>query len=258
MKFFKNKKNENDWEIDESEFSSYESDISPFDDMDNSPRFSFKDKLNFRHDNSELYDDLNDLNNFNDLNDIDYFDDTPSFFEENPIYKIVVIVGLVILSFFGFMGWGYWNTDFDSNGQAYVVSLEIHKERKYISESDEVLQTLVDIHQMLPKQSEQLPKDYLKIANQMQSELNILKEQTNKFSKYVNVPDKFANYHSSLINFSIKTQNFINKLLNNYSDPNYENFRKKGIEDYNTMYKNIEIARKDIDKVVFRNVLEKK
>lgn len=170
------------------------------------------------------------------------------------VAKVIIGILIAIGAFGLFIFWGYWNTDFDKNGTAYVVPLELHYERHYLQEADKVLQMIMDLDKTLAEDTAQLPTNYSEKSTLLTKEMNELKSQTTSFSKYVNVPDNFQTYHSLLINFSLKTQEFMKNLLNNYSSSDYEAFRQSGLKDYESYFYSVKQARKDLESVAFGNM----
>lgn len=170
------------------------------------------------------------------------------------IAKIIIGILIAIGAFGLFIFWGYWNTDFDKNGIAYVVPLELHYERHYLQEADKVLQMMLDIDKTLAEDTAQLPTNYSEKSTLLTKEMNELKSQTTSFSKYVNVPDNFQTYHSLLINFSLKTQEFMKNLLNNYSSSDYDAFRQSGLKDYESYFYSVKQARRDLESIAFGNM----
>ena len=107
------------------------------------------------------------------------------------VAKVIIVILIAIGAFGLFIFWGYWNTDFDKNGTAYVVPLELHYERHYLQEADKVLQMIMEIDKTLAEDTAQLPTNYSEKSTLLTKEMNELKSQTTSFSKYVNVPDNF-------------------------------------------------------------------
>lgn len=170
------------------------------------------------------------------------------------VAKVIIGILIAIGAFGLFIFWGYWNTDFDQNGTAYVVPLELHYERHYLQEADKVLQMMLNIDKTLAEDTAQLPTKYSEKSTLLTKEMNELKSQTTSFSKYVNVPDNFQTYHSLLINFSLKTQEFMKNLLNNYSSSDYEAFRQSGLKDYESYFYSVKQARRDLESIAFGNM----
>lgn len=149
---------------------------------------------------------------------------------------------------------GYINTDFDEQGNPYIVTMELHYERKYVKEADKLLNLMIEINETIDNDTRLLPSQYISISSELSDEMNQLKSKTTTFSKYVGVPEKFNSYHAQLINFSLSTQELIDKLLKNYNDENYESFREAAINDYYQAFGKIRQARTEIDNIIFRNM----
>ena len=193
-------------------------------------------------------------NQYDEWDDDEYVLDVEGEHHLGTIAKVIIGILIVVGAFGLFIFWGYWNTDFDKNGTAYVVPLELHYERHYLQEADKVLQMIMDIDKTLAEDTAQLPTNYSEKSTVLTKEMNELKSQTTSFSKYVNVPDNFQTYHSLLINFSLKTQEFMKNLLNNYSSSDYEAFRQSGLKDYESYFYSVKQARRDLESVAFGNM----
>lgn len=193
-------------------------------------------------------------NQYDEWDDDEYELDVEGEHHLGTIAKVIIGILIAVGAFGLFIFWGYWNTDFDKNGTAYVVPLELHYERHYLQEADKVLKMIMDIDKTLAEDTAQLPTNYSEKSTLLTQEMNELKSQTTSFSKYVNVPDNFQTYHSLLINFSLKTQEFMKNLLNNYSSSDYEAFRQSGLKDYESYFYSVKQARKDLESVAFGNM----
>lgn len=191
---------------------------------------------------------------YDEWNDDEYELDVEGEHHLGTVTKIIIGILIAIGAFGLFIFWGYWNTDFDQNGTAYVVPLELHYERHYLQEADKVLQMMLDIDKTLAEDTAQLPTNYSEKSTLLTKEMNELKSQTTSFSKYVNVPDNFQTYHSLLINFSLKTQEFMKNLLNNYSSSDYDAFRQSGLKDYESYFYSVKQARRDLESIAFGNM----
>lgn len=193
-------------------------------------------------------------NQYDEWDDDEYELDVEGEHHLGTVAKVIIGILIAVGAFGLFIFWGYWNTDFDKNGTAYVVPLELHYERHYLQEADKVLKIIMDIDKTLAEDTAQLPTNYSEKSTLLTQEMNELKSQTTSFSKYVNVPDNFQTYHSLLINFSLKTQEFMKNLLNNYSSSDYEAFRQSGLKDYESYFYSVKQARKDLESVAFGNM----
>lgn len=181
----------------------------------------------------------------------DYLIETQS---PKKIARWKIVVPLLFLSIISLGLIGYFNTDFDNNGRAYMVPLELHYERKFIKQSDDLLNTILDINKSIDTDTAQLSNNYVNISSKLNDEMSTLKSKTTAFSKYVSVPSKFKSYHSQLITFSLSTQQFVEKLVKNYNDTDYESFRESGLSDYFSSLEKVKQARTDIDNIIFRNM----
>lgn len=187
---------------------------------------------------------------------VDSFGDYVIEEDTKPIAKWKIYTPLFIVCVLVIGGIGWFNTDFDEVGHAYYVPLQQHYERKYIVQADEVFQYILDMNQTLDMDTAYLPQEYVVNSTKLTEELNTLKTMTTELSKYVGVPNELVTYHNQLISFSLSTQTFINKLLKNYNDVNYESFRQAGLSDYYNSLKSLKMAREQIDGILFSNMQE--
>lgn len=216
-----------------------------------------KNKEKIKNQRPEVYDDEN--NGTYDYDDIDYLEKESGYVyvnKERPkskLPKIWIITISVILSIASLGVIGYINTDFDDNGTAYVIPLNIHYKRKYAQMSDNVLDYINDINDDLQSNITNLPSNYLLISDEMTKEVDTLKSKTNELSRYTNIPKDFQSYHSSLLNFSLLTQEFLTNLINNYSNDNYEEFAYNGMNDFRNYLSEMNSLRVQMDSVLFSN-----
>lgn len=205
----------------------------------------------------EIYEDDN-VNNYN-YDNIDYLDKDSGYIYVNKkrpksnIPKIWIIIFTVILSISSLGVIGYINTDFDDNGNAYVIPLNIHYKRKYAQTSDDVLDYINEINDELKSNIDSLPNNYLLISDKMTKQVDTLKTKTNKLSRYTSIPKDFKSYHSSLLNFSLLTQEYLTNLIENYSNSNYEEFAYNGMNDFRDYLSEINSLRVQMDSVLFSN-----
>lgn len=193
-----------------------------------------------------------------DVMDYEPYDDYVVEMDE-PVKKIAkwkVILPTIMLIIITIGTIGYFSTDFDNNGNMYIVPLELHYERKYIKETDELLELILSINKTIESDTAQLPNNYVNMSSKLNNEMSSLKAKTTKFSKYVGVPTKFNGYHTQLINFSLSTQQLVSKLVKNYNDADYESFREEALKDYYKSLNKVKQARSEIDNIIFRNIEE--
>lgn len=166
----------------------------------------------------------------------------------------VIIPSVALILFLSLLGIGYVNTDFDTNGQAYVVPLELHYERRYVNTSDETLLLLDEIANSLYNESEQLKINTIVTTEIMTRQMNDLNTSVNRLSRYIGVPTKMNVYHTQLINFGLKTQEFMQTLIDSITNGDYDAFRNKGMDDLLNEYDSILFLREQIDEQIFRNI----
>lgn len=164
----------------------------------------------------------------------------------------VATIAVIITLLLGLLG--YFNTDFDSKGTPYIVPIQIHYERQYINKSDKLLDYLIEINTTLESDSANLPASFVKYSTILQDEKEELNSMTTSLSKYVGVPKSMDTYHTSILNFSLKTQEFIQTLIDNYNDSDYEAFRDAGLTDYINEFSEIKSIRAQINDSLFRNM----
>lgn len=198
---------------------------------------------------------------FNEEPEIDYLDSElhyeydPSEHQQHWNWWIILPT-VCLLIFFSLLGIGYLNTDFDQKGDAYVVPLEIHYERRYVNTSDDTLLLLDSIANSLYNESEQLKINTIVTTEIMTQQMNDLNSKVNRLSRYIGVPTKMNVYHTQLINFGLKTEQFMQTLIDNITNADYDAFRNKGMEDLLTEYDSILFLREQIDDQIFRNITD--
>jgi len=153
---------------------------------------------------------------------------------------------------------GAVNTDYDDEGTAYFIPLEIHYERRYVRQSDIVLNHCLEIANTIDNDASLLINNFVYLSTKLSNEQKTLKDTTTELSRFVGVPTSMEGYHTALLNFSIKTQEFIQTLLSNYTHPDYDLFKEKGITDLKNELSTLLILREQIDTEIFRNMNEGK
>lgn len=198
---------------------------------------------------------------FNEAPEIDYLDPDLHYDydpdEDRQHWNWWIIIPTVcFLLFFTLLGIGYLNTDFDTKGDAYVIPLEIHYERRYVNSSDETLLLLDSIAASLYNESEQLKINTIVTTEIMTKQMNELNSSVNRLSRYIGVPTKMNVYHTQLINFGLKTEQFMQTLIDNITNADYDAFRNKGMDDLLSEYDSILFLREQIDDQIFRNITD--
>lgn len=170
------------------------------------------------------------------------------------ILRIFLLIFSILLGIVGLGVFGYFNTDFDSHGQTYIIPMDIRYERKYVLKSDQLLNLLLTIDATLEEDAKSLPENPVEITTKLNTTLEQLEKATNDLSKYVGVPTKFSTYHKTLINFSLNLQSFIENLMNKYSTDTYSEFMLAGLADYESSFEQVKQERIEMDTIVFRNM----
>ena len=165
-------------------------------------------------------------------------------------------VTIIIVLFIALLGWGWYNTDYDSEGNAYIVPLELYPERSYMNKADVVLQTILTIDESFDEDTYYLPSDYTNMYTKLTNEKNTLQEETTKLSRYVNVPSDYSNYNETLINFSLSIQECIDNLIKNKDASDYEEYREQVFTEYYADLNSVKKMRKELETQLFRNLPE--
>lgn len=178
-------------------------------------------------------------------------DDRPAWTRAR-IAKWIIIA--VVVSMVALLGWGGYNTDFDENGKAYVVPLELLPERAYIRKADKLLNVILSMDKTFDEDTYYLPTDYSNMYSKLTKVKKSLNESTNELSRYVNVPEDYQGYHTNLINFSLSIQDCINNLIKNREATDYEDYREEVFAEYLQDLNSIKKQRKEIETELFRNI----
>lgn len=168
------------------------------------------------------------------------------------IAKWIIIA--VVVSMVALLGWGGYNTDFDENGKAYVVPLELLPERAYIRKADKLLNVILSMDKTFDEDTYYLPTDYSNMYSKLTKVKKSLNESTNELSRYVNVPEDYQGYHTNLINFSLSIQDCIDNLIKNREATDYEDYREEVFAEYLQDLNSIKKQRKEIETELFRNI----
>lgn len=182
----------------------------------------------------------------------DYMYDATDDMKRINIWCVVSVISILAVFLIGLIG--YNNTDFDKNGNAYIIPLELHYERRYVKQSDKVLEDIISIAESINEDAEHLVGNYIYLSTKLNEEVESLKANATELSRYIGVPTNMDSYHSSILNFSIKTQNFIMTLLTNYTHEDFIAFKDKGVYDLETELSTLINFRRQIDEEIFRNM----
>lgn len=165
---------------------------------------------------------------------------------------LIIISTVLIISGIGVIG--YINTDFDSEGNAYTIPLDVHYKRKYATVSDDVLDLVNSFDDKAEIYIDLMDENYLQTTDELTTFVEQLKLETNELSRYTNVPKEFSAYNTSLLNFSILTQEYIEELIANYNKANYKTFAKNGLKDFRNYLEEVNNMRRQIDSLLFKNM----
>lgn len=175
--------------------------------------------------------------------------ETSSHFKKSIIGSIVILLALS-----GVMTTGYFNTDFDTLGNAYVVTLPIHYERRYLKVSDDLYGNIQEVFESLNSNIPLLSSNYVMTADIMNKQIAALSKKTDRLSRFTDIPKSFLSYHDELLNLSLKTQEFLETLLENYNHSDFMAFANAGYEDFKIAVYNMRLLRYEIDDITYRNM----
>lgn len=153
-----------------------------------------------------------------------------------------VLVGLFIF--------GYFETDFTTDGQPKVVSIETRNERMYVNKSDELLQEVIDDASYIEDKTADM-SDYITISGEIQQMYNSLNAHTTKLSKYTNVPASMEAYHTKLLNVSLGVQKLQKEIIQNYQNADYADWRVSNIASMNSSLDTLHDMRFQIDERIW-------
>lgn len=259
MGFFKRSNHEEEWDIlSDEEYEQYENHtLSPSSNNqpqsishnENSHDNKTKKKESFKLD---LKTNKKEINFLEKDNGYEFEKETSLTIKKSQKWPYILLASVVIISSLGIIG--YINTDFDEEGNSYIIPLNIHYKRRYAMMSDKVLDYINEISGNLERNINKLPNDFLTISNKLAEEIENLKNKTDTLSRYTNVPKDLQNYHSSLLNFSLLTQEFLQNLISSYNQSNYEEFAYNGLMDFNGYLREINSLRVQMDNSLFSNM----
>lgn len=155
-----------------------------------------------------------------------------------------------------FLGYGWANTDYDENGNAYILPLELHFEREYVLQSDQVLDCIEARHKQFCQDAKGLQEQPVYAGARLETYSNELLEKSNTLARNTRVPEKYKTYHDALINFCLNLRTFIQNLQENStgSVEAYTEFVQSGLQDYQDRLQALEDLRAQIGLDVYRNV----
>lgn len=176
---------------------------------------------------------------------------------KTPAQIVLRVFVFLVVGVIGLFAWGYYNTDFDKNGNAYYVPEEIYAERAYMVKADKLLNTILTMDSSFDEDTYYLPTDYTNMYAKLNSEKENLIKETNKLAKYDNVPSDYTSYQSDLLNFSLSIQDCIPNLISNKDASDYEDYREEVMKEYLQDLNKIKKERKEIETNLFRNMNDK-
>lgn len=158
----------------------------------------------------------------------------------------IVIVAVII----GLFVFGYFETDFNTDGDPQIVSIETRNERMYVNKSDELLQEIIDCASYIEEYTSDM-SDYITISAEIQKQYDSLNADTTKLSKYTNVPTSMETYHTKLLNVSLGVQKLQTEILQNYQNSDYSDWRTSNIASMDSSLDTLHDMRFQIDERIW-------
>ena len=154
------------------------------------------------------------------------------------VTALVVVIGIFLF--------GYFETEFNAEGQPVIVSLETRKERRYVTESDKLLQAIIDSASYIQTDTAN-PNNFVEVTEMITYQRNQLLSITDDVSRYVDVPEAFSAYHQKLLNVSLGVQKLQQEILANYQESDYLAWRAESIADMVESIEQLHQMRVEID-----------
>lgn len=189
--------------------------------------------------------------------EIEYFSNSDNLYAPKASLsygKVITFVVFLLIASLGILG--FLNTDFDKNNKAYVVSFDIHYERDYVNESDELLNYLINLENELPRLLQSLNTSPIAVSEEISNIITIVDAKTNGTSNYTRVPVSMKSYNNTLITTGMKTKEMLETALANYTSMDYYDWSEKAYYDYCDTIKTLKTLRTEIDTIIHRNMTE--
>lgn len=168
-----------------------------------------------------------------------------------PPWARKVFFGLVIIAvIIGLFVFGYFETDFNTDGEPTVVSIETRNERMYVNKSDELLQEVIDCASYIEENTADM-SDYITISAEIQKQYDSLNADTTKLSKYTKVPSSMETYHTKLLNVSLGVQKLQTEILQKYQNSDYSDWRTSNIASMDSSLDTLHDMRFQIDERIW-------
>lgn len=251
--FLKNRKEDDNWDLSllgietQDENESQNDDFNIYNEDSKTKKSFHRKKFKFLKKDSKKTDEYNDI------------DDNYILTEELPTlstfqkYKIPIYI-VIIVFFVSFIGIGYFNTDFDENGNAYIVSYDLHYEREYVKVADKVLNYCIDLDEELPDILNSLPTDSITNSEILKSKQTTLQNLINNLSRYTEIPLSMQSYHYDLLNFGDKTIKTIDEFNTRYKDYDFFDYCQQAYYEYGIELNTLRGVRSQIHKTIYRNM----
>lgn len=166
--------------------------------------------------------------------------------EDHPVSWGFFVGICILISIVGLGLFGYFETDFDEDGQAHLVSIERRYERRYVNQSDKLLQEMIDCVSFIENDTADM-SDYVNKSSEIKRQNEHLKKSTDALSRYVDVPESMEAYHQKLLNVSLGIQQLHTDLLANAQNSDYLDWRRYSIAELNADMEALHDMRYQID-----------
>lgn len=190
--------------------------------------------------------------------EIDYFSNPDNIYEQKASIsygKVFAFLTVLIVVSLGVIG--YLNTDFDENQKAYVVSYDLHYERDYVKQSDEVLNYLIELHKDLPTILPSLQSNTITTTEEINNMIAVLDAKIDGLSRYTRVPSMMESYNDKLISLAMSTSQMLSNALVNYTSSDYIAWAESAYyDDFEPQLNTMKILREEITTIIYRNIEE--
>lgn len=206
-------------------------------------------KKEFEKKEHEIWDEEGEVDYLSEDSDAVYTKDDGVRYSKKKIFAFSMTVLLLIL-----FGIGYVNTDFDDTNKGYVVSFDLHYERQYVDNADELYNYCLELETELKTLMPELASNSLGTTNEVQKTLQTLQAKTDKVSRYTEVPQIMQSYNDNLISFALSTEKMLENMLSNYTSSDYMAWAESAYNDFVDSLNTLKYLREQIDFVIYRNV----
>lgn len=197
----------------------------------------------------EIWDESGEIDYLSEESNAVYSKDDGVRYSKKKIFTFSMVVLVLVL-----FGIGYINTDFDDTNKGYVVSFDLHYERQYVDNADELYNYCLELETELKTLMPELASNSLGTTNKVQKTLQTLQAKTDKVSRYTEVPQIMQSYNDNLISFALSTEQMLKNMLSNYTATDYMAWAESAYNDFVDSLNTLKYLRGQIDYVIYRNV----